>query len=320
MPGLTPEQVSHFRDEGYLVVKGLFDPVEDLEPVAVEYYGVLDRLTDSLFERGEISSRYEDLPFSDRLIKIQQETGKNFIQHFDFSLPQSNITSDTPIWLGKAIFNVLRNRHLLDAVESLIGPEIFANPVQHVRLKMPESAIPQSMSGNVRTTPWHQDNAVVTPDADETQMVTVWFPLWDAPLTSGPLKIVPRSHIAGLRPHCPSPAGMQIPEKVIAQEQVLPVPLDRGDAIFMHRLTCHASLPNYGKNIRWSLDLRYHPVGQATGRSVFPGFVARSRSAPETELREHKTWADQWLEARARLAIDTPKAFHRWDANAEICA
>src|SRR5688572_20938248 len=109
MLGLSPQQVTHFQSEGYLVVKGLFDPAHDLDPVINEYYGILDRLADSLFASGQIASRYEDLTFSQRLIKIQQETGKNFIQHFDFSLPQSNIKSDTPIWLGEAVFNILRN-------------------------------------------------------------------------------------------------------------------------------------------------------------------------------------------------------------------
>ena len=320
MRGLSSQQVSHFQTEGYLVVKGLFDPAADIDPVIAEYAGVLDRLADGLFASGQIASRYEELSFSQRLIKIQQETGKNFTQHFDFSLPQSNIKSDTPIWLGEAVFNILRNERLLDAVESIIGSEIYANPVQHVRLKMPESAIPQNMGGNVRTTPWHQDNAVVTEDADETQMITVWFPLWDAPISAGPLKIVPRSHIVGLRPHCPSHAGMQIPEKLLDEEQILAVPLKRGDALFMQKLTCHSSLPNHSSNIRWSFDLRYHPVGQATGRASFPGFVARSRTAPESELHDHDVWANEWLAARARLAVDAPKAFHRWDANAPVCA
>ena len=162
MLGLSPQQVAQFQADGYLVVKGLFDPAADLDPVIAEYAGVLDRLADSLFESGQISSRHVELSFSQKLIKIQQETGNNFTQHFDFSLPQSNIKSDTPIWLGEAVFNILRNERLLDAVELIVGPEIYANPVQHVRLKMPESAIPENMSGNVRTTPWHQDNAVVT--------------------------------------------------------------------------------------------------------------------------------------------------------------
>ncbi len=295
----------------------------DLDPIIHEYYGVLDDLVETLYSKGEIKSRYEDLSFSDKLMQIQTETGKVFHQHFDFSLPQGGITFDTPIWLGKAVFDILRNDKLLDAVESLIGPEIYANPVQHVRLKTPEEKIPAHLKNNVKltTTPWHQDNGVVTPDADATDMITIWFPLWDAPISAGPLKVVPQSHRGGLVAHCPSPSsGVLIPEKLLDEMPTLSLPMKRGDALIMHKLTCHSSLPNMSKNIRWSFDLRYHPVGQPTGRDGFPGFVARSRKAPETELRDADAWANSWLAARDALANKDNKTYNRWNANAEVCA
>lgn len=323
MGALTSDQVAQFNDQGFLVVKGLLDPAEDIDPIIKEYYGILDDLVETLFARGEISSRYEDLTFSQKLIRIQQETGKVFVQNFDFSLPQYGIRFDTPIWLGKAVFDVLRNARLLDAVESIVGPEIYCNPVHHVRLKMPERDIPDHLKNSVKlsTTPWHQDAGVVLPEADDTSLITVWFPLWDAPMAAGPLKVVPRSHREGMVSHCPSKkGGVEIPDRLIDERRILPLPLQRGDALFMHRLMCHSSLPNDSENIRWSFDLRYHPVGQPTGRPEFPGFVARSRAAPETELRDANAWADSWLKARERLARDEDKAFNRWDASAEACA
>ena len=44
MGSLTNEQVAQFEEEGYLVVRGLFDPAEDLDPIIEEYKGVLDSL------------------------------------------------------------------------------------------------------------------------------------------------------------------------------------------------------------------------------------------------------------------------------------
>ena len=43
-PSLTSDQVEQFRREGYLLVKGLLKPAEDLDPVYHEYAGVLDDL------------------------------------------------------------------------------------------------------------------------------------------------------------------------------------------------------------------------------------------------------------------------------------
>ena len=94
------------------------------------------------------------------------------------------------------MFDALTAPGLLDAVESFIGPEIYSNPVQHVRIKVPESRAPRDEKGHVKfgITPWHQDQGVVNPDADETEMLTVWFPLMDADVENGCLSVVPGSH------------------------------------------------------------------------------------------------------------------------------
>lgn len=324
MSHLTSSQIEHFNHEGYVVIKGLFSPARDLEPIRQEYAGVLERLADQLFRQGLVSSRYEELDFSERLIRLSQECGRVLHQHFDFTLPTRNIKSDTPIWTGPAVFNVLRHPGLLDAVESLIGPEIYSNPIQHVRLKLPEARAVRDESGRILDgkTAWHQDNGVVLPEADETEMLTIWFPLWDAPIESGCLQVIPRSKHRGLREHCPATiGGSSIPEPSLELNEAVPVPLEEGDALFMHRLTCHASLPNQSEKIRWSFDLRYNPIGAPTGRDAFPGFVARSRAHPETELHDAETWSHQWHEARRRLALSPPpSSANRWDGKSELCA
>ncbi len=324
MAHLSPEQVAQFKEQGYLVVEQLFDPVNDLDPIIEEYKGVLNRLAEDLVEKGEITSLYEDLPFGERLIRIYQESGKVHAQYFDFSLPQGNVKHDTPMWVGKAVFNALTNPRLLDAVESIIGPEIYSNPVQHVRIKPPEHLTPKNENGVVQlgATPWHQDNGVVLPEADETDMLTVWFPLLDAPVEAGPLQVIPYSHNDGLRTHCPGrPGGLAIPDSLLEMDRTVPIPLKRGDVLFLHKRTCHASLSNVSDNIRWSFDLRYNPIGQATGRGAFPGFVARSRSNPASELHDAAEWANMWRATRQRLADENFNApFNRWDSRALVCA
>jgi hypothetical protein len=324
MPQLTPAQIETFEREGYLVVPGLLDPEHDLDPVIREYEGVLDRLAVELQEAGQISSAHADLGFSDRLVTICQETGRIHHQSFDFSYPQQNLQADTPIWTGPAIFDILRNETILDTIESLIGPEIYSNPVQHVRLKLPESRAVRDANGEIihGATQWHQDNGVIMPEADETEMVTVWLPLWDAPEESGCLQVVPRSHTAGVVDHCPMGAkGVGIPDHAVDLDRAVALPMQRGDVLFLHRRTSHASLANHSERIRWSFDLRYHPIGQNTGRASFPGFVARSRAHPETELHDAQAWAQSWADAKERI-VSAPAApvYNRWDGSAEVCA
>jgi ectoine hydroxylase-related dioxygenase (phytanoyl-CoA dioxygenase family) len=328
MTRLSAAQIAEFYEQGYLVVKNVLDPEEDIAPVIAEYGEVLDRLARELYEGGEITSTYDHLPFGERLTRIYLESGKVHAQYFDFSLPQKGMKADTPFWTGAAVFNALRNEKLLDLAESLVGPEIYSVPVQHVRIKPPEHRLvsPENLNvslegGNlVISTPWHQDLGVVLPEADETKMLTVWFPLQEATVENGCLLVVPGSHRNGLLHHCPRTAGIQIPRQFFREEDAVAVPMEAGDVLLMTRWTCHSSLPNRSEGIRWSFDIRYSPTGQSSGRGVFPGFVARSRAHPETELHDPEAWDRMWHEARDLLARQEDPAYNRWSASDPVCA
>ena len=321
MGHLSQEQVEQFNREGYLIVEDLFDPAADIDPIIEEYKVVLDKLAAELFEKGEISSTYADLPFGQRLIEIYKESGKVHAQYFDFSLPQADVKEDTPFWAGPSVFRMLRNEKLLDAVESLIGPEIYSNPVQHVRLKPPEHLCPVNEKGQVQLgkTPVHQDNGVVNPEADTTEILTVRFPLGEDTVENGCLVVWPRSHQEGLFDHCPSDIGLKIPGKFV-HGKAISAEMKRGSAIFMTKLTVHASHSNNSENIRWSFDLRYNPIGQPTGRSAFPGFVARSQQNPESELHDPQKWHQLWADARHTLATEGTGKFNRWTSENPVCA
>lgn len=135
MPSMTKEQLDHFNHYGFVAVEGVLDPENVIDPVIDEYAGVLDSLADKLYAEGKITSKYENLEFSDRVTQIYAESGEVHNKYFDFTLSVANVTRDTPFWVGPAVFNALTAPGLLDAVESLVGPEIYSNPVQHVRIK-----------------------------------------------------------------------------------------------------------------------------------------------------------------------------------------
>ena len=326
---LTAQQIERFHTDGYLLVEDVIPPERYLDPVIDEYAVVLDSLADDLHDDGEIDSTYADLPFDKRVTRIYAETGRAHAQYFDFSLPFSDVTEKTPFWAGQAVLDALTAEPVLDVAESLIGPEIYSNPVQHVRIKPPEKYLPKTNGKAVlAATEWHQDNGVVTPEADDTNMLTVWFSLTDTPVEMGCLKVVPGSHRSGLLQHClnhPSPGARSIPEKLFEVEDMLPIPTKRGDLICVHKQTVHGSLANVSEEVRWSFDLRYNPIGQHTGREAFPGFIARSRKAPHLELRDGEQWRAKWLEARSHMATinrggQTDVPFGRWTEGHPDCA
>jgi phytanoyl-CoA hydroxylase len=195
------------------LIRGLIDPDEVIAPIIEEYHTVFDRLALELPAEGEISSDYKHLPFGNRV----SQSGRVHSQYFDFPLPQKEVKPNTPFLAGPAVFRALVNEDLLDAVESLIGPEITSNSVQYVRIKPPEQYIPKYQKGVpiLGATSWHRDHGVVLPEADETKILIVWFSLNDATIENGCLQIVPRSHRSGLLVHCPGgPERIKIPDQL----------------------------------------------------------------------------------------------------------
>lgn len=330
MASLTQDQLSYFEEFGFLPVENVFNPEEVTDPVIEEYHTVLDSLAEELFKEDKISSKFQELPFGKRLTRIMQETEDTNAQYFDFSLPFAGVTKDTPCWFGPAVFKALVNEQILDVVESVIGPEIYSNPVQHVRIKPPEREIPKNKNGQpiIGATIWHQDHGVVTENADETNMLTVWFPLLDAPVEAGPLKVAPGSHKGELLTHCNDykiPGVREIPEHLFDADGAVPVPMERGGVVILHKRTVHGSLSNVSENIRWSFDLRYNPTGQPTGREIFPGFIARSKKDPDKEFRNAEKWKETWLKTKEIMTTlnqegDSDVSFGRWDGEFPECA
>ena len=155
----------------------------------------------------------------------------------------------------------------------------------------------------------------------------------DANEENGCLQVVPGSHAGKVLTHCPgfnpktgeafpalSAQGLQIPPTLFKSEHAMSVPMKKGDALFLTKKTVHSSLPNISDKIRWSFDLRYQPIGQPTGREIFPGFVARSERNPENILNDPKKWHTLWESTRDQLAAEEQFSFNRWDGEDPACA
>ena len=317
---------ARFEREGYLVIEDVFDPTADLDPVVQEYAAQLDEMAAEWYAKGLIDSAYADLPFAERFARVLDDGGPEGYRPFDITL-SGPIAEDSPMHTGPAVFNLITHSRMLDMVQQLIGDEILCNPIQHVRIKPPEHLLSQKFQGKntmFSATEWHQDQGVATVLVDHTEMLTVWFPVFDATINNGCLCVVPESHKRGLLLHCPSKPGqvfdLRIPE-VIRGSNGIPVEMKRGSALFMHRLTMHSSLRNLSNGVRWSFDLRYQPVGQPTGRDWLPAFVARSRTQPSQEIHDWRRWADRWWQARTYLAANpSAQKPRRWTGTEAECA
>ncbi len=161
-------------------------------------------------------------------------------------------------------------------MESLIGGEIFANPVYNVRPKVPRVA-----AGAV---PWHQDKSY-WPGSNANPVITVWIPLVDATEENGCLHIMPRTHrqrVLSYHRETYSGTGYtEVDEEHVRAAQEVALPLAAGGAILFNDRCIHMSTPNNSRHVRWSVDLRYQSTDQDPMVEHGVGFLARSQQYPE---------------------------------------
>lgn len=308
---LLSKQLRSYEEEGYLVVEDLLDRDTTIARVVREYESIARTLSVEWVEDGKLATTNLGASFEQWVVDAYR-SGLDYFQPMDISLPAGRICSDTPFHAGPAVFDLMTNGRLLDAVEQIIGPEITSNPVQHVRIKPPAVDLNQSeVRAHITATDWHQDRAVGLPEADQTRMVTAWVAITDATVANGCLQVIPGSHRGAMLAHVQR-SQVGIPGELIDESRAVALPVQSGGAILFHPLTIHRSLENTTSGIRWSFDLRYNVTGQPTGRPFFPEFVARSRAAPESELRSAARWRALWDAARSRLAEAGPVVLHRW--------
>jgi phytanoyl-CoA hydroxylase len=320
---LSDLQQQQFDQNGYVVVDDVIS-LSLLDDLLSTCEGIANGLARDAVAAGGAPAEILGRPGPAKIVALTRLTGRGFGQYFDISLPPAgNIRPDTPINTAASVFSILVDEQLLDLVAGITGPEITCNPTQHLRLKLPVDATPSGSDGLAATVPWHQDNGVLLEEADASHVLTVWIPCTPATSQNGCLQVIPRTPGMPLLAHCPKPEGYSIPDTLVqAAGEPVTLEMQPGSVLLMDQRTVHASRENVTRDeVRISLDLRYQPTGEPTGRPLFPAFVARSGSSPQTALRDPATWAALWADARHRLAgPEAGSPFFRWGEGGSLCA
>lgn len=270
MAGLTSEQITFYKDEGYLVLDHLVSPAA-YQRLVDELNWVVDQKAQEARRAGRLADAFEHAPFDTRLALVCNALGEG-----------KSLIGEA---LGKrhksaGLFHFLTHPEILDVVESMIGPEILFHPQFNLRAKMPgEDEVD-----------WHQDIAFLDREVEQTFMVNFFIPLVDTTIENGCLEVLAGSHKAGILPHLKGQG-----EKAIAEED-LPVggrvicEVSAGGAVMVQHKTAHRSFANQTDQVRWSLDIRYSDSRLPTGRAHVPSFVARSQAHPDQVAQSHVDW------------------------------
>ena len=149
---------------------------------------------------------------------------------------------------------IAHNRRILDAVESILGPDILLWGSSFF-IKEPKTTAYVS---------WHQDATYW--GLDGSDVVTAWVALADAPVESGAMTFWPKSHQQLQMPHKDTFAddnllsrGQEIAVEVPESEGVA-IPLKAGEMSLHHVLLVHGSKANTTADRRIGFALRYIPT------------------------------------------------------------
>ncbi|MFW5830555.1 MAG: phytanoyl-CoA dioxygenase family protein [Planctomycetota bacterium] len=280
------------EQRGYALLPGL---------VAGEELAALRRMLEREVERrarvlqaaGLVQELHADAPFEQRFGLLMAQC------------PAMQVVFDLQDMLAPELFRHLRHRRLLEGLQQVLGPDIDAGPVMHVRAKPPRALVASNQS--FFAVPWHQDSAVLRPETDAHLQLTCWMPLVDVSEDMGPVEVLPIPRATGHLPHVSEPgygttiAGHAVPD--VAPERII---CQAGDVLVMQQFLPHRSGANTSDRCRWSLDLRFQAHQTPSGRPWYPSLPVWRDGVPAAA--DYETWVDAW---HAALARPNPGMTHR---------
>jgi len=219
---LSATQVRFFREQGYLMVRGLLD---------APLLGAAREAADAELARANDPAR--------RLKWDIMEPGDTAVYRLSKMLDR-----------GDAFRSIALHPRVSEVITGILGPDARVCTNRHNMLiaKAPRVGAPFH---------WHQDGF----SWGHNNLVTLMVLLDPATMENGCLQIVPGIH-RGYLANTPEgdlqwTMDMQDPEVQDLVSQWMPVEGEPGDAIFFHCLTPHSSPPNVSDKGRRSLSFAY---------------------------------------------------------------
>ncbi len=218
---LTPQQLEHYRREGYVVYPAFLSP-DEVSALRVGMGAITAGSTLASHDKTRLEMEPNQAPDGNLVRRLYEPC--TYYERF-------RALSDS----GR----------LLDCVEQLVGPDIIFH---YSKINMKPAGIGSPVE-------WHQDLSYYP--LTNRDSVSILFYLDDATIANGCLQVLPRRHEGPLL--CHSSEGFfrgKITETVDTKHAV-PLEGRAGTVIFMHCMTPHASVTNTSPQPRRTLILSY---------------------------------------------------------------
>ncbi len=215
--------IADYRDHGFALLREVVSP-EGLDVLRDRARALMLGLVPTepfFFQHDTETGRYDDLRY-----------GEGFVG------PSENYRKIEKLERDPHFRAFLENPLFRALAEAALGPELAL----YRAILMGKAARGAGAVGGTEL-PFHQDAGALW-GLDRDPELQLWTALDDAPIESGCLAIVPRSHLEGLA----TPLGGMIPAERVdatrARERAVFVPARAGDVVVLHNLAWHASAAN----------------------------------------------------------------------------
>ena len=262
MSRLSPEQVQHFHDEGYVIAQSGVD-------------STLMKAMDEELEKWIQESR-----------SYKSNYGETVDGKARFDLEQGHTTQHpklrrvaNPVEISESYRSVLMDSPITDMVAQLIGPSI---KFHHCKLNV-------KLPGMETVVYYHQDHSYDPHTNDD--MLAILLMLDDATEENGCLKVVPKSHKQRYSHFSNGKYTGTIDSSHYSDfdKRAVSVIASRGDVCFMHTWTVHGSRSNRSSTPRRILICDYtaadaYPLLSPALPSAYTGKVVRGEPSQFARL------------------------------------
>jgi phytanoyl-CoA hydroxylase len=248
---LSPAEIEHFREHGYLIVRGLIPDTVRQAMMDVTLAGLADEIPPVEFEADV---RYPGAPAS-----LDADGGRT-VRRLKQAYSRHPIFGE---WMCSA--------PLAGRLQQLFGGQRVVMPLAHHNCVMTKQ--PRFSSDTL----WHQDIRYWSYQRPE--LISAWLALGTESPDNGCLWVIPGSHRMVFRPDQFDDAlffRTDLAENQALIESQMPVELQPGDVLFFHSLTFHAASKNFTDHPKFSAVFTFRPADNPP----LPG----SRSAEAAEL------------------------------------
>lgn len=254
----SPEVLSRYQAQGYVVVKGLFS-----EEHVNRLHNLLLRNAAHCFadELADYELRHlHEADFHQHLLEARDRSPKDFSRLFDTLQTSASLQA---FCLSDAV---------LPVVSGLLQVDEAALTCHTPQLRM------DAPGNNRNSLGYHQDCAYHGQNAQGVNALVMWTPLLTANPTLGDLCILPDSHQEGVLDATRRKQGefhstnYDVPPSTVANYTEQRLQLAQGDCVFFNMNLIHRSAPNDTEFFRFTAQARFHNAFSADfrqGRLVY---------------------------------------------------